>query len=82
MGKVFGIIMIAIYLGMGILFLCGYFDILFPSWKWVKWAGAALFIGYGCWRAYRQFAGVDQNFGNDPDDDPDDDDPTAFGRHK
>ncbi len=36
MRNVFGIIMIVIYLGVGILFFCGYFDILFPTWGWVK----------------------------------------------
>lgn len=67
MRNVFGIIMILIYLGVGILFLVGYFDILFPTWKWVRWAGAALFILYGIWRGYRQFAGVDPGYGNDSD---------------
>lgn len=67
MRTVFGLIMIAVYLGIGILFLVGYFDILFPSWKWIRWAGGALFIAYGAWRAYRQFAGIDPNYGNDPD---------------
>ena len=36
MRNIFGIIMIAIYLGVGILFLCGYFNILFPTWTWVR----------------------------------------------
>lgn len=80
MRNIFGIIMIAIYLGVGILFLCGYFNILFPTWTWVRWVGGALFIAYGIWRAYRQFAGIDPGYGNEPEDD--DDDPTSFRPHK
>lgn len=68
MRNIFGIIMIAIYLAVGILFLCGYFNILFPTWTWVRWVGGALFIIYGVWRGYRQFAGIDAGYGNDPDD--------------
>lgn len=77
MRNVFGIIMIAIYLAVGILFLCGYFNILFPTWTWVRWVGGVLFIAYGVWRAYRQFAGIDPGYGNEPDDE-DDSDPTSF----
>lgn len=67
MRNLFGIIMIIVYLGVGILFLVGYFDILFPTWKWVRWAGATLFIIYGLWRGYRQFAGIDPGYGNQKD---------------
>ena len=59
---VFGIVMIVIYIGMGILLFCGFFDNLFyGSWSWVKWAGGAMLIVYGIWRGYRQFAGIDPN---------------------
>ena len=67
MRNLFGIIMIVIYLGVGLLFFCGYFDILFPTWPWVKWAGGILFTAYGIWRAYRQFAGIDPGYGNSND---------------
>lgn len=80
MRNVFGIIMIAIYLAVGILFLYGYFNILFPTWTWVRWAGGVLFIAYGVWRAYRQFAGIDPGYGNEPDDDDDTPAPTTFNR--
>jgi len=69
MQNVFGIIMIVVYLGMSVLFFCGFFDILFPTWGWVRWAGGALFLVYGLWRGYRQFAGIDAGYGNDRDDD-------------
>lgn len=68
MRNIFGIIMIIIYVGVGVLFFCGYFDILFPTWKWVRWVGGALFTVYGLWRAYRQFKGIDPGYGNERDD--------------
>lgn len=79
MRNIFGIIMIVIYFGVGILFFVGYFNILFPTWTWVRWVGGALFVAYGAWRAYRQFAGIDPGYGNDADDD---DDPTSFKPRK
>lgn len=68
MRNIFGIIMIIIYVDVGVLFFCGYFDILFPTWKWVRWVGGALFTVYGLWRAYRQFKGIDPGYGNERDD--------------
>lgn len=68
MRNIFGIIMIIIYVGVGVLFFCGHFDILFPTWKWVRWVGGALFTVYGLWRAYRQFKGIDPGYGNERDD--------------
>ena len=68
MRNIFGIIMIIIYVGVGVLFFCGYFDILFPTWKWVRWVGGALFTVYGLWRAYRQVKGIDPGYGNERDD--------------
>ena len=57
MKKVFGIFMLLIYFGMGGLTIGGYFDILFGSWHWMRWALGSLFIFYGIWRAYRYFTG-------------------------
>lgn len=59
MRMVFGIIMILVYIGMGVLFLCGYFSWLTGNWAWLRWAGGLMFIAYGIWRAYRQFKGID-----------------------
>ena len=59
MRNIFGIIMIIIYVGVGVLFFCGYFDILFPSWKWIRWVGGSLFTVYGIWREYRKLKGID-----------------------
>lgn len=59
MRNVFGIFMIIIYVGVGILFFCGVFNNLFPTWTWMRWLCGGLFTVYGIWRAYRQFTGID-----------------------
>lgn len=59
MRTIFGIIMIIIYVGMGVLFLCGVFTWLSGPWAWLRWVGGILFIVYGIWRGYRQFKGID-----------------------
>lgn len=60
MRNIFGIIMIVIYIGMGVLFLSGYFDVNFnEKCMWLRWAGGILFIAYGVWRAFRQFKAID-----------------------
>lgn len=64
--NIFGIIMILIYLGMGILCLTNVFDWFGGSWEWLRWVGGSLFIVYGIWRAYRQFAGIDAEIGSRP----------------
>lgn len=61
MRNIFGVIMIIIYVSMGVLFLMGAFPWLSGSWEWLRWAGGALFIVYGIWRAYRQFKGIDED---------------------
>lgn len=63
MRTLFGIIMIVVYLGVGFLFFIGFFDPLFPSWAWMKWVCGGVLIAYGLWRAYRQFAGLDPEYG-------------------
>lgn len=59
--NIFGIIMILIYVGMGILLLCDYFSWMNEGWTWLKWTGGILFIVYGLWRGYRQFKGMDKS---------------------
>lgn len=59
MRNIFGIFMILIYLGMGALFLFGFFPQLTGNWEWLRWVGGVLFIVYGFWRAYRQMKGID-----------------------
>ncbi|MGN1245006.1 MAG: hypothetical protein ACI4UN_00090 [Muribaculaceae bacterium] len=57
MKKIFGVFMLLIYFGMGGLTYCGYFDILFGEWHWMKWCLGTLFTVYGIWRAFRYFTG-------------------------
>lgn len=59
MRMVFGIIMIIVYVGMGVLLLINYFQWTTPVLTWVRWIGGFLFIIYGIWRAIRQFWGLD-----------------------
>lgn len=58
--NIFGIIMIIIYVGMGVLLLCNYFKWMDNGWEWLRWTGGILFIVYGLWRGYRQFKGIDR----------------------
>lgn len=58
MRNVFGIIMILVYIGMGVLMFINFFQFS-ESWTWVRWTLGILFIVYGFWRAYRQFKGTD-----------------------
>ena len=55
MKKIFGVIMVLIYFGMGALTLCGFFDVMLGSMIAIKWVLGFLFIFYGMWRAYRYF---------------------------
>ena len=60
---IFGIIMIIIYVGMGVLLLINFFN-------WDTSTGmniARIVVGivliiYGVWRAYRQYAGIDSRY--------------------
>lgn len=54
MQNIFGIIMIIVYVGMGVLFFCNFFQFS-GKWQWLRWAGGVMFVLYGFWRAYRQF---------------------------
>lgn len=58
MRNVFGIIMILVYIGMGVLMFINFFQFS-ESWTWVRWTLGVLFVVYGFWRAYRQFKGTD-----------------------
>ena len=61
MRTVFGIIMIIVYVGMGILLLINYFQWQTEALTWLRYAGGVMFILYGIWRAYRQFKGIDSS---------------------
>lgn len=57
---IFGIIMVIVYVGMGILLLINFF-----GWSgdlaWTRYVVGIVLVIYGIWRAYRQIAGIDSN---------------------
>ena len=55
---VFGIIMILIYVGMGVLLLINFFGWQ-SDWAWTRYVVGIVLIIYGFWRAYRQYKGID-----------------------
>ncbi len=58
MRSIFGIIMIVIYVGMGVLLLINYFN-WGGDWSWTRYVVGVVLIIYGFWRAYRQVSGID-----------------------
>ena len=61
MRLVFGIIMIIIYVGMGVLLLINFFGWQGQLLTVLRYAGGCIFIIYGIWRAIRQFWGIDSS---------------------
>ncbi len=55
---IFGIFMVIIYVGMGILLLINFFDWV-GDWAWTRNVVGVVLIIYGFWRGYRQYAGID-----------------------
>lgn len=55
---IFGIVMIIIYVGMGILLLINFFR-WEGSISWTRYVVGIVLIIYGFWRAYRQYKGID-----------------------
>ena len=58
MSTIFGIIMIIIYVGMGVLFLINFFN-WNSDWAWTRYIVGVVLVIYGLWRAYRQVKGID-----------------------
>ncbi|MCM1067007.1 MAG: hypothetical protein NC418_05465 [Muribaculaceae bacterium] len=58
MRAIFGIIMIVIYVGMGVLLLINFFN-WGGDWAWTRYVVGVVLIIYGLWRAYRQVKGID-----------------------
>lgn len=58
MRSIFGIIMIIIYVGMGVLLLINFFN-WGGDWAWTRYVVGIVLIIYGLWRAYRQVKGID-----------------------
>ena len=58
MRAIFGIIMIIVYVGMGVLLLINLFN-WGGDWAWTRWIVGVVLVIYGLWRAYRQVKGID-----------------------
>ena len=56
--SIFGIVMIIIYVGMGVLLLINFFN-WDNDWAWTRYIVGVVLIIYGIWRAYRQYKGID-----------------------
>lgn len=54
----FGIFMIIVYVGVGILLILNFFN-WDSSFTWVRWLLGVVLIIYGIFRGYRQFRGSD-----------------------
>lgn len=61
MRNIFGIIMIIVFVGVGILCLLGKFPSLTGDFAWLRWVGGVVFILYGIFRGFRQFKGIDDD---------------------
>lgn len=57
----FGIFMIVIYVGMGVLLLINKFGWA-GDWAWTRYVVGVMLIIYGFWRAYRQIKGIDSPY--------------------
>lgn len=57
MRAIFGIIMIIVYVGMGVLLLINFFG-WGGDWAWTRYVVGVVLIIYGLWRAYRQAIGI------------------------
>lgn len=57
---IFGIVMILIYVGMGVLLLINFFN-WNNDWAWTRYIVGVVLIIYGFWRAYRQYKGIDSS---------------------
>jgi hypothetical protein len=58
MRAVFGIIMVIVYVGMGVLLLINFFN-WGGDWAWTRYVVGGVLVIYGFWRAYRQVKGID-----------------------
>lgn len=58
MRGVFGIIMIIVYVGMGVLLLINFFN-WDSDWAWTRYVVGVVLVIYGVYRAYRQVKGID-----------------------
>ena len=58
MRTIFGIIMVIVCVGMGVLLIINFFN-WGGDWAWTRYVVGIVLIIYGFWRAYRQVKGID-----------------------
>ena len=58
MRTIFGIIMVIVYVGMGVLLIINFFN-WGGDWAWTRYLVGIVLIIYGFWRAFRQIKGID-----------------------
>lgn len=55
LGLTFGIFMVILYVGMGVLCLINFFGWDDQSWGWLRWVAGPVLIIYGFFRGWRQY---------------------------
>ncbi len=59
MRAVFGIFMVVVYVGMGVLLLVNFFNWEQGNWTWTRYLVGVVLVVYGLWRGWRQYKGLD-----------------------
>lgn len=54
--NIYAIIMVVVYVGVGILLFCNFFNFK-PEFDWVRYVGGVVLVIYGIFRAYRYIKG-------------------------
>lgn len=67
LGVVFGIFMVIVYVGMGVLLFINFFG-WGADWAWTRWVVGAVLIVYGFYRGYRTFKSVSTHGNTDAND--------------
>lgn len=57
LGVVFGIFMVIVYVGMGVLLFINFFN-WGSDWAWTRWVVGAVLIVYGIFRGFRTYATI------------------------
>lgn len=57
LGLVFGIFMVIVYVGMGVLLIINFFGWA-TDWAWTRWVVGIALIIYGFYRGYRTYVAV------------------------
>lgn len=57
LGVVFGIFMVIVYVGMGVLLFINFFN-WGSDWAWTRWVVGAVLIVYGIYRGFRTYTSV------------------------